>query len=318
MSSLICQTLFIIMKNKPVAVSVGIMAYNEEKNIANILDALLAQKLKSVFIEEIVVVSSACTDKTDEIVEEYAKKESRIKLIKQQHRNGKVRAINEYLARTKSPIIVMESADTIPDSDAIENICKPMVENEKIGIVGARPVPTNENHTFMGFATHMQWELHHRASTIKPKCGEMLAMRNEMDEIPPELIIDDAYIELFFEKIGKGIAYAKDSIVLNKGPESIKDFIKRRKNLAAGFLQLKEKFNYSPSTNRKRWLIKETILITKGNPKKLLWSFFAFSLNSYAGFLGMIDYKVKKKANPVWEIATSTKSLKPKTRSKNA
>lgn len=306
------------MKIKKTPVSIGIMAYNEEKNIGKILKSLINQKEDRIKIEEIVIVSSACTDKTDTIVREFIKKDKRIKLICQKERNGKVRAINEYLKRTKAPIIVMESADTLPRKDAIEKVCLPIIENEQVAVSGARPIPTNDPGTFMGFISHMQWELHHRAAQIKPKCGEMLAMRNELNKIPPELIIDDAYIELHFEKLGKKIAYAHDSIIMNKGPESIHDFIKRRKNLATGFIQLKEIYSYVPSTDVKGWLIKETFKITRGNPKKIAWSVAAFALNTYANFLGAIDYKIKKKTNPVWDMATSTKSLEPKKRRKNA
>ena len=305
-------------KQGKIPVSIGVMAYNEEKNIGNILKALINQKEDKIRITEIVIVSSACTDKTDEIVEEFARKDKRIKLVCQRKRNGKVRAINEYLKIAKAPIIVMESADTIPKKDAVEKLCLPLIRDKRIGVVGARPIPTNSNRIFMGFITHMQWELHHRASLIKPKCGEMLAMRNEIKKIPPELIIDDAFIELYFEKIGKGIAYAANSITFNKGPESVRDFIKRRKNLATGFIQLKEKYDYQPSTNRKRWLIVETFKITRGNPRKTLWSLMGFVLNSYANLLGTIDYKIRKKANPVWEIAPSTKSPQIKKEMKNA
>ena len=51
-------------------VSVGIMAFNEEKNMGRLLKALLSQELKKVRIEEIIVVSDGSTDKTNEIVKE--------------------------------------------------------------------------------------------------------------------------------------------------------------------------------------------------------------------------------------------------------
>lgn len=297
--------------NKKVPVSIGIMAYNEERNIGKILKSLINQTENKIKIAEIVVVSSACKDKTDEIVKKFSKLDKRVKLIAQKTRNGKVRAINDYLKRTKYPIIVMESADTLPKKNAIEEICKPLIEDESVAVVGARPIPTNNKNTLMGFISHIQWELHHRASLIKPKCGEMLAMRNELDEIPPELIIDDAFIELFFENKGQKVAYAPSSIVLNSGPMTVKDFIKRRRNLATGFIQLKDKYGYEPSTSQKRWLIKETFRITKANPKKCLWSTIGFILNNYANLLGAYDYKVKKKCNPVWDMAKSTKTLGP-------
>ncbi len=52
-------------------ISVGVIAYNEENNIANLLDSLLKQSAR---IKEIVVVSSGSTDKTNEIVKEFIAK----------------------------------------------------------------------------------------------------------------------------------------------------------------------------------------------------------------------------------------------------
>ena len=49
--------------------SVGITAYNEEENIGHLLEALLGQHLHTVEIAEIIVVASACTDRTVPIVD---------------------------------------------------------------------------------------------------------------------------------------------------------------------------------------------------------------------------------------------------------
>ena len=52
-------------------VSIGIMAYNEEKNIGNLLKTLLKQNLS--FVKEIIVVNSGSTDKTAKIVKKFTK-----------------------------------------------------------------------------------------------------------------------------------------------------------------------------------------------------------------------------------------------------
>ena len=72
-----------------ITVSIGVCAYNEERNIGNLLKSLQDQILSKVEITQIVVVSSACTDKTDEIVETFLSSDPRIKLIKQADRRGK-------------------------------------------------------------------------------------------------------------------------------------------------------------------------------------------------------------------------------------
>ncbi|MEZ4834804.1 MAG: glycosyltransferase [Caldilineaceae bacterium] len=48
--------------------SVGITAYNEEENIGSLLRAMLDQHLHRVEIAEIIVVASACTDRTVPII----------------------------------------------------------------------------------------------------------------------------------------------------------------------------------------------------------------------------------------------------------
>ena len=75
--------------------SMGIMAYNEEANIGRLLEAVTTQKFKEVALTEIVVVASGCTDNTEAVVLEWAKRDARIRLISQEKRMGKASAIND-------------------------------------------------------------------------------------------------------------------------------------------------------------------------------------------------------------------------------
>ncbi len=118
-----------------VSVSVCIPAYNEEKNIKKILDGLLAQKTERVHINKIIVISSS-TDATNQIVFEFAQLDSRVILHKQEKREGKAAAINVFLKMVDDPIIVIESADTIPLTDTIENLCLPLIDDQRIGMTG--------------------------------------------------------------------------------------------------------------------------------------------------------------------------------------
>ena len=46
------------------ACSVGIMAYNEEANIADAIGTILGQELRSSHVAELIVVASGCEDGT--------------------------------------------------------------------------------------------------------------------------------------------------------------------------------------------------------------------------------------------------------------
>jgi glycosyltransferase involved in cell wall biosynthesis len=71
-------------------VSVGICAYNEEENIGALLENLLTQQ-SLPHNSEIIVVCSGCTDETPSIVEKFARKDKRVKLILEEERRGKAR-----------------------------------------------------------------------------------------------------------------------------------------------------------------------------------------------------------------------------------
>jgi biofilm PGA synthesis N-glycosyltransferase PgaC len=76
-----------------VACSVGIMAYNEEENIADAIDSVLDQELTSSHVAELIVVASGCDDGTVPIVSEIAGRDPRVRLIEQPEREGKASAV---------------------------------------------------------------------------------------------------------------------------------------------------------------------------------------------------------------------------------
>lgn len=84
-----------------VCVSIIIPMYNAEKYLRECLDLLLRQTLKSI---EIICVNDGSTDGTATLLEEYASKDDRIKVIYQENQgagiarnNGMQQAVGEYL-----------------------------------------------------------------------------------------------------------------------------------------------------------------------------------------------------------------------------
>jgi biofilm PGA synthesis N-glycosyltransferase PgaC len=79
-----------------ISVSVGVCAYNEEKNIEKALRAVLEQPLDGFSLKEVIVVSSASTDRTDAIVSEISRSDPRVTLVVQEKREGKTSAVNLF------------------------------------------------------------------------------------------------------------------------------------------------------------------------------------------------------------------------------
>jgi len=292
--------------------SIGIMAYNEEANIRYVLEALLNQRLTTCKIKEIVVVASGCTDQTGDIVRSIAASHNLVELIVQDKRDGKASAINVFLSKAGGDIIVLESADTIPDEDAIENLVKPFL-NDDIGMTGARPIPVDSGSTFMGFTAQLFWRLHHEIALSHPKLGELVAFRNIVREIPRNTAVDEASIEALITNAGYRIYYAKDAVVHNKGPETVRDFLRQRRRITAGHKHLKATKNYSVSTSKigNLWGLFKLIFSEKPRDiKNVIWTFGAVLLELFGRSLGNYDYYVRKNNPFAWEVAETTKNLK--------
>lgn len=283
------------------------MAHNEERNIGNLLKRIQHQKPDKVILGDIFVVSSGSTDKTNEIVSDYAKNDPRIKLLLEEKRQGKASAVNLWLKNTHSDILVLESADTLPNHNSIENLVLPF-ENSKVGMTGARPVPVDNPQSFMGFVNHLMWNLHHLISLQTPKMGEMVAFRRVFEEIPLNSAVDEASIENIIKSKGYQIKYVPEAVVNNKGPETVKDFLKQRRRIYAGHLAL-QKDGHQVATISGLKIF--TVLLKNISPslRSIIYTPSAIMLEVAGRFLGWWDFKIKKKDHSIWEIAESTKKL---------
>lgn len=287
-------------------VSVGLMAYNEENNMATCIRALQNQRLESGAIEEIVVVSSGSTDRTEDIVREMQAEDDRIKLIVEPERRGKASAINEYLRVAEGDVVILESADTICEPDTIEHLVKPFFD-PTVGTNGAHPVPVNSEKTFIGFCVNKLWALHHRVALEHPKCGELIAFRNIIPRIPFYTAVDEAIIEAIFREKGYKICYAPEAIVRNKGPETLRDFIKQRRRIAVGHKHLLATMGYEVATFKSSKIFHYVLQEMRWTPRGIVFMAGMIAVEAWCRAVGTINFHLFDKNPFVWSISTTTK-----------
>ncbi len=286
--------------------SVGITAYNEEANIGPLLQALLDQHLHRVEIVEIIVVASACTDRTVPIVKEFMARDPRIKLIEQERREGKTSAINLFLKAATAEICVLESGDTLPHEYAVEHLVR-MFEDPTVGMVGAQKVAVNTPDHIVGLLSHIRLRLEHQLCLEIPRLGEMIAFRKVFDQIPPDVAMDEAFVEAIVVQRGMSVRYAPDAIVYNTGPTSIRDFVRQRRRNHAGHLYLKHKYGYAVSSIQNRRVIK-VVLRELWGVVRFLWVLFLLAvLEGYSRLLGWYDFAIRGERHVVWDMAWSQK-----------
>lgn len=287
--------------------SVGVMAHNEERNIALLLERLCAQKLILVSIKEIIVVASGCTDSTEEIVSEYAEKDKRIKLVTEKERRGKAEAVNLFLAQASEEYILLVGADTLPDINSVERLVR-RISDPMNGMAGARPIPLNTTDDFAGYVVNFLWELHHELALRMPKCGEMVAFRKVFERLPPDTIVDEPQIEALVRSAGYRVVYEPSAIVYNMGPSSLKEGIMRRRSIISGYIRLSWKTDYRVSTQRLRWWLLLLVLKRIATGKEpFFYCIGAMLFEVYCRILGRWDAAFSRQPLHIWQPAESTK-----------
>jgi biofilm PGA synthesis N-glycosyltransferase PgaC len=293
--------------------SIGVMAYNEERNIGNLLRALCTQQLERVAIGEIVVVASGCTDNTEGVVEQEMARDARIRLLVQEKREGKMSAINLFLHQATYEIVVIINADVLPSQDCIEQLVAPFAD-PSVGITGGRPVAINSMDTLPGFAAHMLWNMHHEISLSEPKMGELIAYRNFPDlKISPDTVDDEGIVEELVARKHMHKVYVPEAILYLRGPTTAREFVKRRRNIYAGHLQLRARTRYVPSTFHTLGLVRKlsgpVARMAGGKPLHWLRIAGVVALELYARLLGAYDFYVLKRDHRIWEPAESSKEV---------
>lgn len=110
---------------KHMTLTVGIPAYNEEANICQLIDDIVAQKYDGLTLKKIIVSSDASTDSTNDIVSKYA--DSRVVLIENTVREGIAARLNQIFEHTSTDCLVVMNADTrIKDPHFIQKLTDPI------------------------------------------------------------------------------------------------------------------------------------------------------------------------------------------------
>ncbi len=288
--------------------SVGITAHNEAKNIGKLLDAMLAQELEQVEISEIIVVASGCTDDTCDIVRGYEQRDPRVKLLEQVNREGKTSAINLFLQNASQDICVVESGDTIPGQTTLENLVK-LFADPKVGMTGAQKIPTNVPDHIVGYMSHLRLQMEHELCLEIPRLGELIAFRKVFTHLPPDVAMDEAFVEALVIRRGLEVKYAPDAVVYNTGPETLREFIMQRRRNYAGHLHLVRKYGYKVSS-MDNLRVSRIAWEEAWKAVRLIYTLVTLALVEwFARLLGTYDYFVRGRKHEVWNIAWTTKQV---------
>jgi cellulose synthase/poly-beta-1,6-N-acetylglucosamine synthase-like glycosyltransferase len=296
-----------IRSDMALTASIGVCAYNEGRNIRRTLDSILSQRT-SAQVKEVIVVSSGSTDDTDSIVREVAAGDARVRLIRQESREGKNSAVNAFMSQANGEVMVLVNADNILKEGCLEALLAHF-QDPKVGVVGAHPLPVNPKDTVSGFAVNMLWDMHHRLALIYPKVGEVIAFRNEHMQIPVGMQSDEDLIRMQLEAKGLRTEYEPSALVVNKGPANVRDYIKQRTRVNIGERYMKKWFDYDIPTWDKRYLFQAYLSFLRENGDHPFLIAAAMCLEAYARAYATLHVALDRGDRPVWSMVDSTKNV---------
>lgn len=194
-------------------VSVIIAAYNEEKEIGEKLNNILSLDYPKDRLE-VVIASDGSTDRTNEIVSEYA--DRGIKLLPLP-RLGKAGAINAAVAASTGEILVFSDANSIYKSDALRAIVRPFAD-VKVGGVAGNQVYLKKKGT-VGAGERSYWDFDRIMKQFESSAGNTIsatgaiyAIRRSLFEPVVEGVTDDFYTSTNVIARNYRLVFAPDAI----------------------------------------------------------------------------------------------------------
>lgn len=122
-------------------VSIILPVYNGAKCVSNSIDSVLAQTYENF---ELVVVNDCSTDNTLDILNEYAKKDSRVKVFTNEENKKLPRTLNAGFEKATGEYLTWTSDDNMYRPEAIAEMVQFLDENSEVGLVYCDMTVRNE------------------------------------------------------------------------------------------------------------------------------------------------------------------------------
>jgi len=221
-------------------VTLLIAAYNEQEIIARKLENSLALDYPAEKLQ-ILVAADGSDDLTVEIVQAFSSR--RVEISYQPERRGKMAAINRAFPEIRHEIIVFSDANNLYDNDTLSELMRPFSDPRVGAVSGSKNVFINENVLTQADSLYWRYESYiKQQETRLGSCtgisGEILAVRRELFQSPPdEIINDDFYIAMHILQQGYRVMYMPKARSYEHSSLTESDEDLRRSRIIAGRFQ---------------------------------------------------------------------------------
>ena len=221
------------------SITLIVAAYNEapiiEEKISN---TLLLQYPKEQL--KIIFITDGSTDGTNLIIAKYPQ----IRLMHQDSREGKVRAIERAIAAVDTELVVFSDANALLNKEALLKLARHYI-NPRVGAVsgekrvqvdGPSDASSGEGFYWKYESILKKWD--YALNSVVGAAGELYSIRTALyKSIPPDTLLDDFMISMNIALEGYQIAYDPDAYATETTSENVKEELKRKVRIAAGAIQ---------------------------------------------------------------------------------
>ncbi len=221
-------------------VTLLIAAFNEEVMIGQKLENSLALDYPREKLQ-ILVANDCSDDGTTAIVSGFAARGVEQSMTPE--RRGKMGNVNHAIARARGEIVVFSDASNMYAPNALRELVAPFVDPH-IGIVGGAHTIVHGDGP-LGDSEGMYWRyeagiltLESRLSSCTAMPGDMLAIRRQLYQSPPDRIInDDFYMSMRMIASGMRVVFNPRARCHERVSPTARDEIVRRTRMIAGRYQ---------------------------------------------------------------------------------
>lgn len=290
-------------------ISVVITSFKEPHIIGRAIEAVIRQNIKEKY--EILIV--APDKETLDVAKEYAKKDKRIRLIKDPGK-GKPTALNMIFRKARGDVLVLSDGDVYMGDNALAYLL-PHMKNKEVGAVTGRVVSTNRPDSMLNYWAYLGAETFHRMRLLQTRhkenvlcTGYLYAVRKNLVHVmPAHTLADDAFVTESVWQHGKRTVYEPQAHVYVHYPATLIDWIKQKKRTAGRFYQSTQgKSKIHSFADELRIGLSSLRLIHE--PVHLFWFMGLIVMRAYLWARIMFDRRLWNRSfNKAWERVESSK-----------
>jgi len=209
------------------SVTVFVPAHDEEDVIAGRVENLLALDYPPELLE-VVVASDASTDRTDEIVEEIAEREPRVRLVRSP-RGGKLATINRVHTEGRGEVLAFTDANTRWERTALRRLVRAFADDE-VGYVTGRldlrgADGTNREGVYWRYELRLR-EAESALGSITGGNGAIYAVRRR--DFAAQPFGQDAALPALMAQRGRRAVYEPEAVAYEKPARDLEDEYARK------------------------------------------------------------------------------------------